>query len=296
MEYLLINGRKYGFAKNYKENEALRKKYNELTEKTYGFSFEPWYQDGYWGDSHIPYTLFDGDCAVSNLSVNKMKLSIFKEEKNCIQIGTVMTDKAYRNLGLSSYLINRIIEESECDFIYLFANKRVLGFYPKFGFRKHEEYNYFKNINFSKTNTHVKKLDMEIPENKRFLYKKAGESIPLFKVSMLGNPGLVMFHCTSFMKEFVYYIESLDIVVIAEYNGNMLHIYDIFSAKNIKTDHIIKIMCRPETKTVTLGFAPCENSFQSSINSDSDNILFIYSRDKLDFGREKLRFPDLSHT
>ena len=147
-----INGRKYAFVKNYRRNEKLRKEYNKLTEKTYGFDFETWYQEGYWGEGHIPYTLFDGQSAVSNVSVNKIKFSVLGEEKEYIQLGTVMTDKAYKKQGLSSYLIKRAIDDtkSECDLIYLFANKNVLDFYPKFGFRETKEYNYFKDINYVK--------------------------------------------------------------------------------------------------------------------------------------------------
>ncbi len=298
MEYLFINGKKYGFAKDYREDNELREEYNKLTEKTYGFSFEAWYQDGYWGEKHIPYTLFDEGIAVSNVSVNKIKFSILGEDKNYVQIGTVMTDKKYRNQGLSRYLMERVIEEteSECDLIYLFANKSVLDFYPKMGFREAEEYNYFKNINYLKTNVQVKKLDMSDSENKGFLYRKVRDSKPLFEVSMLGNPELVMFYCTLFMKDFVYYIKSLDTVVIAEYDGNVLYLYDIFSSKKIDLDSIIDIMSLAETEKVVLGFVYEGNGYQNVLKSDRDNVLFVYSRDKIIFDSNKLKFPDLSHT
>ena len=37
--------------KNYKDNDALRKSFNELAMKTFDISFEDWYQNGYWGEN-----------------------------------------------------------------------------------------------------------------------------------------------------------------------------------------------------------------------------------------------------
>ena len=293
-----INGRKYAFVKNYRRNEKLRKEYNKLTEKTYGFDFETWYQEGYWGERHIPYTLFDGQSAVSNVSVNKIKFSVLGEEKNYIQLGTVMTDENYRNQGLSRYLIERAVNETEscCDLIYLFANEKVLDFYPKFGFREAEEYTSFKNISYSETNIQVKKLDMENPEDKKFLYNMIKSSIPLFKISMTENPELVMFYCLSFMKDSVYYIKSLNAVVIAEYEKNTVYIHDVFSSVKIDLNSIINIMTLHGSEKVILGFAPEEKGFQNSVEIDRNNVLFVYNKNKVIFDYMKLKFPDLSHT
>ena len=298
MEYIFINGKRYGFSKDFRDNEELREKYNELTEKTYKFNYKTWYQDGYWGESHIPYTLFDEESAAANVSVNKIKFSVLGEEKNYVQLGTVMTDEKYRHQGLSRYLMERVMKDmkSDCDLIFLLANKSVLDFYPKFGFRESKEYIYFKNTDYLKTNVHIKKLDMNDPENKKFLYKKVRDSIPLFKVSMLKNPELVMFYCTLFMKDFVYYIESLDTVVIAEYEGNILYLHDIFSDKKVMAGNIADIMSLPETEKVILGFAPEGEEFQTLLQTDRDNTLFVYSKDKIAFDDNELKFPELSHT
>lgn len=101
-EFLLINDKKYILRCNYKENNALRDSFNRLTEKTYGFNFKQWYEEGYWGDKYIPYSLSDGDKIVANISVNVMDFLILGEKKRFIQIGTVMTDEEYKGKGLSN--------------------------------------------------------------------------------------------------------------------------------------------------------------------------------------------------
>lgn len=108
----------------------------------YGFDFEEWYQNGYWKDRYIPYALLDGNNVITNVSVNIIDFFVMGEKKTCIQIGTVMTDKEYRNQGLNRFLMKKVLEEwrERCDVIYLFANDSVLNFYPKFGFVSVPEY------------------------------------------------------------------------------------------------------------------------------------------------------------
>ena len=99
------------FSKQVRHSAALRAAYNALTQETYGFSFEPWYQAGYWGDAHVPYTLFDGGRAVSNVSVNRMELLLDGQARSCVQLGTVMTGPAYRGRGLSRRLVEVVLAE-----------------------------------------------------------------------------------------------------------------------------------------------------------------------------------------
>jgi len=160
---LLIDGKKYIYKCNYKEDITLRNSFNSLTEKTYGFNFEQWYEDGYWGDKYIPYSLLDGDKVVSNVSVNIMDFLILGEQKRYVQIGTVMTDEDYRGQGLCRALMEIVLKEWEnkCDLIYLFANDSVLDFYPKFGFNVCDEYQYSINKTKEDKSEKIRKMSME---------------------------------------------------------------------------------------------------------------------------------------
>jgi len=91
MEYININGKEYQFVIGYINDNELRKSLNNLTKKIFRLSFEQWYQDGYWKNQCIPYSLLDGDKIISNLSVNIMDFKVFGEEQRYIQFGTVMT-------------------------------------------------------------------------------------------------------------------------------------------------------------------------------------------------------------
>lgn len=298
MEKVLINGKEYTFIKDYKENTLLRKSFNALTKKTYGFDFEQWYQDGYWGNWYVPYSLLDGENIVANVSISIIDFLVLGESKSYVQLGTVMTDKEYRNHGLSRYLMEKVIEEwkDKCHMLYLFANDSVLNFYPRFGFTAAKEYQYSKIVTNDNENIAAEKLDMSLVSNRELVVEKINCSVPIAKLSMLKNPGLIMFYCTSFMMDNVYYLREKDVIVIAELDGDTLYLQDIFSSSEANIDDIIKSLTNKEVKKVVLGFTPNDSgSYCVNLLKEEGTTLFVM-KDKEDlFKNNKLVFPILSH-
>ncbi len=295
---LLINNKKYIYRYNYKDDVMLRNSFNSLTEKTYGFNFEQWYEDDYWGDNYIPYSLLDGDKVVSNVSVNIMDFFILGEQKRYVQIGTVMTDEDYRGQGLSRALMEVVLKEWEdkCDLIYLFANDSVLDFYPKFGFDVYNEYQYSINKIKEDKQEKIRKMSMDNDKDREFVYNMACNAIPLSKVSMRNNESLIMFDCTYFMKDSIYYIEDYDAVAICEFNEEVLYVQDVFTTKEVKLDSIINAMMTEKTKKVVLGFTPYDtSSYEKSLVNEEDTTLFIKMGKDNPFKMRDLMFPVLSH-
>lgn len=298
MEEVFINDKKYTFIKDFKDNTLFRKSYNTLTQKTYGFDFEQWYQSGYWGSGYMPYSLLDGENIVANVSTSIVDCLVLGETKRYIQIGTVMTDHDYQNQGLARYLMKRVIEEckSKCDMIYLFANDSVLNFYPKFGFTAVREYQYFKTITNDNEVVVAEKLDMSLEDNRELVIDKVNNSISMSKLTMMKNVGLVMFYCTSFMSDKVYYLSKQDVIAIAELQGDTLYLQDIFSLSAVDLDSVIKSLTNKEVKAVVLGFIPNDiDSYFVNLLEEDDTTLFVME-DKADlFKDNKLMFPILSH-
>lgn len=297
-QLLDINGGKYNYVLNYRENKQLRNSLNNLTRKTFGFDFEQWYQDGYWKESYIPYSLLNRNSVVANVSVNIIDFLVQGEQKRYIQFGTVMTDKAYRGQGLSRALIERILDEWEdkCDLIYLFANASVLDFYPKFGFFPVNEYQCSIAVRKKDKSSIVRKLDVSNEEDRNLLYHKASHTLPFSKVSMQNNASLIMFYCISFMKESIYYINSYDTVVIADFDSETLYLKDIFSTRDIQLDSIIDAVSNEQTTRVVLGFIPNDAfAFKRELINEEDSTLFIKAVKENPFKSSQLMFPILSH-
>ncbi|WP_340200302.1 GNAT family N-acetyltransferase [Ascidiimonas sp. W6] len=298
MENVKINGKLYRCIVNYKNDDNLRNSFNSLTRKTYGFDFDDWYQNGYWSDNYIPYSLADGNNIVSNISVSIIDFLVSGKKRTYLQIGTVMTDMEYRNQGLNRILMEKVLEEwrGKCDLIYLFANDTVLDFYPKFGFKTAKEYKYSKKVNLKHFNPDFINLNMLDKKNKDFLVNKVNHSYHFSEVSMKDNASLILFYCTLFMNKSVYYIKKLDAIVIAEFSSDILHINDIFCEKNVPMDNLISYLLTKEIKEVVLGFMPKDTtSFNETVLEQEGDTLFILDDKWSLFDTKKLRFPILSH-
>lgn len=121
----------YKLIKAYQNNDVIRGSFNDLAQSVYGLDFEDWYQNGYWSDNYIPYSILDDDRVVANVSVNPMKFLNNGKVMNFIQLGTVMSCKSNRNQGLIRQLINEVERdyENKVDGYFLFANESVLEFF-----------------------------------------------------------------------------------------------------------------------------------------------------------------------
>ncbi|EGW38753.1 GNAT family N-acetyltransferase [Desulfosporosinus sp. OT] len=298
MEYINIDGKEYQFVIGYGKSNEHRKSLNDLTQKIFGFNFEQWYQDGYWKNQYIPYSLIDGDKIVSNVSVNIMDFKVFGEEKRYIQLGTVMTNPDYRKQGLSRVLTKKAIADyrDKCDLIYLFANSSVLNFYPKFGFEELKQYQCIKKADAIHIDVSVKKLNMSDENDRNCVIDKVMHAVPVSKVSMYTNAELIMFYCTLFMKNNVYYLENYDAVVIADFTENTMEIMDIFCTENISLNKMLNVLTNESVKRIALSFTPQDTSYYETILLEGEDTLFAMGKDLQLLKSNQFMFPKLSHT
>ena len=104
-----------------------------------------------------------------------------------------------------------------------------------------------------------------------------------------------MFYCTSFLKENVYYIKSLEVIAVAVLNDNQLHLWDIFGENEVELDTIINSLVNFKIDEVMLGFTPIDcSSYEVKEISGEDTLFIQKGRTKL-FDTNKIMFPLLSH-
>lgn len=298
MKKVIICDVDYNFTSDFKENVELRHGFNSLAKATFNFDFEDYYKSGYWNERYIPYALLDEDNVVANVSANILDFFVCGEMKRYIQIGTVMTDREYRGRGLSRFLLETVISEwqDKSDLIYLFANNTVLDFYPKFGFMKKSEYQYSKGIKSKQTSVTARHLNMDEQENRELLLRLSDTTRSFSKLTALHNTGLVMFYATSFMKDDFYYIKNLDAAIFARYEGDTLHLNDIFSSNEITVDQVISAMKRQDTDSIVLGFTPVDtDGYSCEPYLQEDDTLFVLAKDRSIFDTHNLMLPILSH-
>jgi predicted N-acetyltransferase YhbS len=270
----------YTFYKDYKKNETLRKSFNELATLVFGIQFEDWYQKGYWNNRYIPFSYVVKNKVIANVSVNQLDFVIDGKRKKAIQIGTVMTHPDYRNLGLSASLMNLVLEEyaQQYDFMYLFANKTVLDFYPKFGFKSVDEYQFSMNYRSRPVDfTGITKLDPTKIDDQNFIYQFATERIAVSNVFGTQNvEGLFMYHCINVFGEHLYYLEKEDAIVIFEQEGNQVDIFDIVSKNEVNIQDILSKITNNDSKKIVFHFTPDYEGIQTQKDIfKGDEVLFV---------------------
>lgn len=295
--------RNYRLVRNTMLCEQERASYDQLARKTFGLSFELWYQNGYWTDANCPYTLFDGAKAVANVSVNRMKLEKEGNLYSCVQLGTVMTEEGYRNQGLIRHLMETVLEEVEasCDMVFLFANDTVLDFYPRFGFQRTGQYQYFwkpeRGGQAAGKMDGRRKLDMENKEDVQLLRNYYEKKNPFSAFQVTDNFGLLMFYCGSVMKDCVWYLEKADAVIIAEEEDGSLLCHEIYCSPDRNLTRLLAELSGEHTREVALGFTPKETEgFEVRRVDNDDDALFVWSQREDLFRDGKYLFPTLSHT
>lgn len=290
----------YTLVKQIKDNEVLRRSFIELAIKTFNLSFEEWYNNGFWTDKYIPYVYVENDRIIANASANIIDTVWQGQAKRYIQIGTVMTDENYRNMGFSRKLVQEIIDDwkDKCDCIYLFANGTVLDFYPKFGFVTADEYQYEMPVFSIEHKISFLKLNMDKQESRDILKNCYENSNPFSALPMEDNYGLLMFYCGTFMKDCVYYSEEFDMVCVAQQEGERLICFDIFGKQTLTMEQIVSSIAGEGTKDVVFGFTPKEQEIGKFLKIDrakNDTTLFVLKEKENIFSTHQAMFPELSH-
>lgn len=286
----------YQVIKDYWDNSVLRHSFNELASETFSIDFEDWYQNGFWGEHYNPHSIVIDNRVVANVSVNVTDFLFEGNIMHFLQLGTVMTEKSYRNRGLIRRIINEIEHnyKDKVDGIYLFGNDNVLDFYPNFGFQKSKEYLYEKELN-NTGKCQLEKVIMDNPEAWHRLEQAMQNNSFHGKFDMIGNPKLIMFYVTKYMQDSVYYHKDSDTFIIAEVENDTLFIHNIFSCSLDTVDAVTKLFGE-DLKKVTLGFTPQDTETYTVREFHEDDCTFFIRGEQLQIMEEhKLRIPSLAH-
>lgn len=275
---MMIHGETYTLVWDFKDDPELRAGFNALTQRVFQFDFEQWYQAGYWKQAYCPFSLMKDGRFIANVSANDLTFRINGDEKKAIQIGTVMTDPAFRNRGLSRALMETVLQEYEgkTDFQYLFANDEVLDFYPKFGFRTATETQCKSRVKRQVESPEVRQLNLDVPEDLDLLMRIGETKAANAQLAMVGNFELNMFYCGFFLREYLYYIPALDAVAVAIRKADKLFIQEVFADQLVDLQTVIQALMTEAEMEVSLGFSPIDAAgFELVPYEEEDRTLFL---------------------
>ncbi|PWW02399.1 acetyltransferase (GNAT) family protein [Paenibacillus cellulosilyticus] len=284
---------------DYKNDEILRKSFNQLANDVFGIDFEHWFQKGFWDHNYICHSVVINQQVVSNVSINKMNLIIDGTNQRAIQIGTVMTHPDYRGNGLSGALMKHVLEayQDECEVFYLFANDSVHQFYPKFGFAPYTEANFsMKAAPISIVNNGLRQIDCANEEDLQRINKILRTRTPVSnRFGISDNQGIFMFYALNVFQDSIYLMEDEEAIIVYRNEGNVLHLYDVVSKYKVDLARLLSHISNRDTETIQFHFTP--DRFTDNVNVElkgQGDLLFVKSKTDLNLSFA-LCAPLLSH-
>jgi GNAT superfamily N-acetyltransferase len=237
MEHKQININNLELVTRYSLNDRLREKLYPLFQKVFGIetkTLTDFYQRGFWSDHYFPYTFFDGEQAVANVSAFPLDMMINGEYKRCAGIQSVMTDPDYRGNGLMKVLFSKMLGDIDKEFegALLFTSSPEL--YTPFGFNVINQHFFKKDYNQHslKKNPSIRKLEPFNEPDLEILYGILKNKEPLSKVfALLAYEHPLYFNLYNpWLYEKFFFIEELNTILVFEVKAETLRIFDMISA------------------------------------------------------------------
>ena len=285
----------YLFATHYEIDAKKRAAFNWLSQMVFGIQFEEWYQKGGWTESFRPYTLFDKENAVANVSVCPFELLLDGKPRRYLGLYTVMVHPDWRGLGLSRFLMETILRdwEDQYDQVFLFANDSVLDFYPRFGFEQVQE-QAFSRILPTQPGRLIRKLNMACPADRMLLQKQIAAATPLARVSIRNLWGMALFQAL-YGLEF-YVCREPDAVLCIEREKGRITLHDCFCAHPLPLNELARMIPAENGDLLTLGFTPLRSSgWTAAPVQRKDSTTFLLTGRENPFLQQPMLFPTLVH-
>ncbi|WP_413511197.1 GNAT family N-acetyltransferase [Myroides odoratus] len=296
-----INNKAYTLHIAYQTNETLRKAFNTMTFGFWEFSFESYYQSGYWDDTCLIFSLFEEEAIVAHTTLSLFTTYIDNKQVQLGQVGTVMTLPTHTKQGLSRFLMEYIFEayRDQVAGYFLFANASVLDFYPKFGFIKAAEFQATKHFETQPHTWTVQKLNLALEEDLLCFqhYLKNSQTTCRFDTR---SYGLTHFYCYA-NPEFgfgnsIYFMPELETIVLAQQEEETLVVYQVYSLNTKAIDQAFQAVAAKNTKRIVLGYTPIDGDYQFIPHVEEDLTLFVTPSIHSYFVDQQTMIPLLSHT
>jgi GNAT superfamily N-acetyltransferase len=189
-----------------------------------------WREKGLWDRKYRPFSFFDGDRLVSSMCIYSMDMSVCGRRCKVAQISAVGTLPEYRRKGLGIELNRRAMEWADSnghEFFFLFADEEAYPFYNACGFRRVDEHKARIAVSGEIARGGVEKLDIARRDHFDLTHRIAIEREPVSDKLGVLNDRLFMFWCLYFLRDNIYYISDLDLIVLCGRKDNVLTVYDI---------------------------------------------------------------------
>jgi predicted N-acetyltransferase YhbS len=259
--------------------------------------FRPWYARGGWTEAYEAHAVADGGEIVANASVMRMRLVVGGREVRGAQLGAVGSVPEMRGRGLVRPLLERVLSQldSEVELVLLYANERVLDFYPRFGFRRVQESAFELEVALEPAPVPAPRLDLDDRAQRAAWLAACGRSVPPTERFGARDYGSVaLWHACVFYPRDVHVLGEGESYAVAVQRGDTLHLLDVAAPRRFDLLGVAPRLLRAPAGRIRFGFCPERWCPAARAVGPSDDPLFVRGAVELPAGQ--FRFPMLAET
>jgi GNAT superfamily N-acetyltransferase len=217
---------------NYSMNDTRREQLYPLFQRVFGIPadmLKDFYERGFWDPTYCPYTLFEGNTAISNVSMFSMPMMINQKQIRAAGIQSVMTHPDHRKKGYMKHLFSTMLSdiESEYDSLFLFTESPEL--YTRYGFKELDEYYYTAGFQHKGEEGALQKLNLFEEQDKEMMRECFLSHQPVSEqfapINHASSFYLNMYN--PFYGERLYYAKELKAIIVYEVEEETLKLYDV---------------------------------------------------------------------
>ncbi|NLI79916.1 MAG: GNAT family N-acetyltransferase [Candidatus Riflebacteria bacterium] len=268
-----------------------------------GLDFAAWHRLGCWNGPYQPFSIFEDGRMVANVSATPMRLLVNGTETAGVQIGTVGTLPELRGKGLARFLMEHVLDRFDAGsaLVFLFANERVLDFYPKFGFRPVSTALFRGPLPATgRAGTpplRSRPLDLESPADRDLVSAHLGNRLPLTKMfGAIDHAFITWWHLLNVFPRHVVHFPDPGVMVVATEENGWLHVWDVVSTRRFAWKAVLaSLSAGRELAGAVHHFPPDQFTFDCArILPDPETHLFV--RGALPLAPLAFAFPPTAQT
>lgn len=256
-------------------------------------TFRPWSALGGWHPGYEVFAIEQDGEIVSTAGRERMHLVVDGQAHDGYQLGAVATHSDRRGQGLSRRVLDAVLEDVADRPVMLFANPRVLDFYPRFGFARLMQKRFAADIEIAPA-TPAPALDIDKAKDRAWLESLCRRArAPGRSFSAHDYYTTLLWHLL-YKPTPVFQLDD-DTAVVASTADDRLILHDVIAAHPFDLNAALPRLISAPVRKIEFGFGPEDwwPSASPSLEDDAGTHLFV--RD-LPLPARAFRFPDLAHT
>jgi len=285
------------FRSNYWDDPDAKQEFIEFVNRIHRLDLSLWGAMGYWDWKYRPFSYFQGTTLVSSLCIYSMDMMVNGERRQVAQVSAVGTLPEYRRQGLNRTLTQEAMKWASAnhDFYFLFADEDAQPYYKKCGFRRTAEHKTILSVSGKAARPGTEKLSGQNDDHRELIYRYASDREPVSDILGVYNKELFMFWCLYFLKENIYHLAELDLLVLCGRKNGELSIFDIVGQNIPPFSEIYPYICDPSDTAVEFLFMADKMKLEDCREAkvEPDNGTHLYGNFPLE-GRNYI-FPYTAH-